>query len=220
MISNETQNQTPVEGQALSSSTEPKVARTVSSSQVAQKFIAPAIHEEVMQHQQSPAIPKRVVCVAVDDSPEAQHALTWCLDHLATPNDQVCILNVRPYAIPGYVLGSTFGATSPGEFYPSSSYDFNEDYVEGLERYNRDVSHEILKKYGEQVLSRGVQCRAIALRGDPREEILAKLNVLKPDMLVCGCRGLGFIQKAFRGSLSDYLVQHANCVVIVPKMDK
>ncbi|ORY51953.1 adenine nucleotide alpha hydrolases-like protein [Rhizoclosmatium globosum] len=209
MIVNESQQSTETISKPL--------GRTVSSAQVAEKFITPVIQEEVFQAQKE--TPKRVICVAVDDSPQSQHALTWTLDHLASANDQVCILNVRPYAIPGYILGGSFTGTAPGEFYPTASYDYNEDYVESLERYNRDTSHDLLRKYGEQVLERGVQCRAIALRGDPREEILAKVNVLKPDMLVTGCRGLGFLQKAFKGSLSDYLVQHAECVVVVPKMN-
>ncbi|ORY51954.1 adenine nucleotide alpha hydrolases-like protein [Rhizoclosmatium globosum] len=188
------------ESQQSTETTSKPLGRTVSSTQVTEKFVIPVIQEEVYQPHKD--TPKRVICVAVDDSPQSQYALTWTLDHLASANDQVCILNVRPYAIPGYVLGSSFTGTA-----------------EGLERYNRDLSHDLLKKYGDQVLARGVQCRAIALRGDPREEILAKVNVLKPDMLVTGCRGLGFLQKAFKGSLSDYLVQHAECVVVVPKMN-
>ncbi|KAJ3062092.1 hypothetical protein HDU98_002000 [Podochytrium sp. JEL0797] len=194
------------------------LARTVSSAQVAEKFIAAPVSEEVMPRDSGVQLPKRVIAIACDDSPPSAHALQWTLDHLAAKGDQICILNVRPFAIPGYILGSSLAASAPGEFYPSSTYDFNEEYVEGLERFNREASHEILRKAGESVLARGIQCRAIALRGDPREEILAKLATLKPDMLVTGTRGDNLLKKMFRGSLSDYLVQHAACPVIVPKM--
>ncbi|KAJ3209539.1 hypothetical protein HDU82_000610 [Entophlyctis luteolus] len=193
---------------------------TLTSDAIAAKFITPQVQEEVIAEEST--LPQRVIAVAVDDSPQAQYALNWTLEHLATPSDQICIMNVRPYAISDSLLGLGTGlaaSVAAGEFYPApGSYEFNEDYILAMETYNRDSSHALLRRFGDQVLARGVQCRAIALRGDPREEILQKVEELKPDMLVTGCRGLGMFAKAFRGSLSDYLTQNAKCVVIVPKM--
>ncbi|KAJ3119894.1 hypothetical protein HK100_000117 [Physocladia obscura] len=196
-------------------------SKTISASQVASKYITATVNEEVVSaaketEPRTLASRRRMIVVAVDDSAPAQHALSWTLDHLAAPGDQLCLLNVRPYA----VAESLFNA-SLTDFYPGAAANqnaFSEDYVEAVERFNRDASHDLLRAMGDHVLQRGLLCRAIALRGDPREEILAKVAEINPDMLVTGCRGLGFLEKTFRGSLSDYLVQNAKCVVIVPKM--
>ncbi|KAI8611398.1 hypothetical protein BC830DRAFT_1141278 [Chytriomyces sp. MP71] len=208
-------------------------AKTLVASEVADKFVTPSIGEEVIETTKNHKAPKRVIAVAVDGSPESQYALSWTLEHLANPAgyDQICILNVRPYAVPVHL----FGINAPGDFMPERSTEFNEvmwtaqtstrfsrtdsqEWVDAMERENRENSHNLLRKYGEQVLSRDVCVRAIALRGEPKEEILKKVDEIKPDMLVTGCRGLGALQKIFRGSLSDYLVQHATVPVIVPKM--
>ncbi|KAI8843369.1 hypothetical protein BJ741DRAFT_574216 [Chytriomyces cf. hyalinus JEL632] len=174
---------------------------------------APQFNEEVIAAHITP--PKRVIAVAVDESEASKFALQWALEHLVNPagNDQVCLLNCRPYAVPDYILGHGLA----GDFAPERSYEYNEEYVNAIERANREASHDLLKAYGELVLKKSCALRAIALRGDARDEILIKVEELKPDMLVTGCRGLGLIQKAFRGSLSDYLVQHSPVPVIVPR---
>jgi nucleotide-binding universal stress UspA family protein len=59
--------------------------------------------------------------------------------------------------------------------------------------------------------------RAIALRGDPRDEILYKVEELKADVLVVGSRGLGSFKRALLGSVSDYLVHHLKIPVIVAR---
>mmetsp|Transcript_33836 Transcript_33836/g.47200 ORF Transcript_33836/g.47200 Transcript_33836/m.47200 type:complete len:170 (+) Transcript_33836:333-842(+) len=39
----------------------------------------------------------------------------------------------------------------------------------------------------------------------------------KPDVLVCGSRGLGAMGRAFLGSTSDYLMHNCKCTIIVVK---
>ncbi|KAI8844490.1 hypothetical protein BJ741DRAFT_211706 [Chytriomyces cf. hyalinus JEL632] len=174
----------------------------------------PQYNEEVIKDRLTP--PKRVIAVAVDDSEAAKFALQWTLEHLVNPagNDQVCLLNCRPHAVTDYIIGHPGLA---GDIAPEPSFEYNEECVSALEQANREASHDLLKGYGEHVLKKSAAVRAIALRGDPRKEILAKVEELRPDMLVTGSRGLGILQKAFRGSLSDYLVQHSPVPVIVPR---
>ncbi|KAJ3409780.1 hypothetical protein HDU80_009757 [Chytriomyces hyalinus] len=174
----------------------------------------PQYNEEVISDRLTP--PKRVIAVAVDDSEAAKFALQWTLEHLVNPagNDQVCLLNCRPHAVTDYIIGHPGLA---GDIAPEPSFEYNEECVSALEQANREASHNLLKTYGEHVLKKSTALRAIALRGDPRKEILAKVEELRPDMLVTGSRGLGILQKVFRGSLSDYLVQHSPVPVIVPR---
>ncbi|RKO87022.1 hypothetical protein BDK51DRAFT_11095, partial [Blyttiomyces helicus] len=64
-----------------------------------------------------------------------------------------------------------------------------------------------------------VKCRAIALRGDAREEILAKSEELKAELVVVGSRGMGAFKRAVLGSVSDYILHHSACPVLVVKPD-
>ncbi|KAJ3218721.1 hypothetical protein HDU67_004241 [Dinochytrium kinnereticum] len=56
-------------------------------------------------------------------------------------------------------------------------------------------------------------------RGDAREEILAKANELGADVIVCGTRGMSPLKRVMIGSVSDYIIHHANCTVIIPRMN-
>ncbi|KAJ3117847.1 hypothetical protein HDU96_005224 [Phlyctochytrium bullatum] len=180
-----------------------------------------SIHEEIYGDGFHPA-PRRVVCVAVDSSKYSAHALNWALNNLIHPagdeghEDQVVLLNCRPFTLPGPFFSNV--GDIAGDF-TSTPYD-NPEWIDKVDEQGRIESHDLLKRYGAQVLSRNVACRAIALRGDPREEIAAKVRELKADVLVVGTRGMGTFKRAIFGSVSDYLLHHCDCTVIVPKMDE
>ncbi|KAL2914179.1 hypothetical protein HK105_206270 [Polyrhizophydium stewartii] len=63
-----------------------------------------------------------------------------------------------------------------------------------------------------------IHVRAIALRGDPREELLHKIEHLKADLVVMGSRGLGALSRTFLGSVSDYLTHNLKVPVIVTRL--
>ncbi len=46
--------------------------------------------------------------------------------------------------------------------------------------------------------------RGVALRGDPREELVHKVEEVKADVLVIGSRGIGMMKRVFLGSTSDH----------------
>ena len=49
----------------------------------------------------------------------------------------------------------------------------------------------------------------------PGEAIVRVAHNKDATMVVMGTRGLGVIRRTFIGSVSDYVVQHAHCPVIV-----
>ncbi|KAJ3068080.1 hypothetical protein HDU98_008764 [Podochytrium sp. JEL0797] len=179
------------------------------------KFIASQIHEDVIEPTptEATAQKKRVIAISVDNGPDSSHALSWVLDHLVSSdgNDELCLINVRPFAVPANFL------TMTGLEGPIPSVEFNENYIDAVEQGNRDESHQLLTQLGQRALDRGIAVRGIALRGSPKEEILTKIEEMKPDMLVVGCRGLNPIKSLFLGSTSNYLVQHSTIPVVVVK---
>jgi len=41
------------------------------------------------------------------------------------------------------------------------------------------------------------------------------VNSENPDMLICGSRGMGFLNRAFLGSVSDFLAHNAKCPLMI-----
>ncbi|KAI8853320.1 hypothetical protein BC829DRAFT_486917 [Chytridium lagenaria] len=177
----------------------------------------PSVHEELY------AVPsgtsRRIICIAVDGSEHAKRAFEWAMSNLVhTPSDdtnvkdQVILLNCRKY----YATSPFKSLDAMGELSLESSMQ-NSSWFDNLEEVAKQESHDLLKKFGAVVLDANVPCRAIALRGDPREEILAKANEVGADVIVCGTRGMSALKRAMLGSLSTHLIHHAHCTVTVVK---
>ncbi|KAI9338442.1 hypothetical protein BDR26DRAFT_862900 [Obelidium mucronatum] len=181
------------------------------------KYVTPAIRETVVSQTSSTetkesSLKSKRIAVCVDEGAEASYALAWALKHLTDDSNaqaQFILVNVRPFAVPEHFI-------HPTKFFPSTAMDMDEEYVESVETFNREKSHDALEKAAQQVLDKGLACEAIALRGDPRDQILKLVEDEHVDCLVVGSRGLQ--ETSFRGSLSNYLVHHATCAVIVPKI--
>ncbi|KAI8912366.1 hypothetical protein DFJ77DRAFT_468113 [Powellomyces hirtus] len=158
------------------------------------------VHEEVLPHE-GPAH-HRIIALALDQSDNSAYAFDWALANLINPQtDQVVLLNVRDVVS----VPASFGLM----------YMDVTDWIDETEREYMIASHQLLKKYGGQVVRTGAKCRAIALRGDPRDEILHKVKEIEANMLVIGSRGMGTLKRTFLGSTSDYCVHHSPVPVVV-----
>lgn len=51
--------------------------------------------------------------------------------------------------------------------------------------------------------------------GDPGHTIVHKANDLGASTIIMGCRGMGTIRRTLIGSVSDYILHHANCPVVI-----
>ncbi|KAI8976031.1 hypothetical protein BDB01DRAFT_908490 [Pilobolus umbonatus] len=71
----------------------------------------------------------------------------------------------------------------------------------------------VLKKHGFQ------HVKSEVLRGDPKESITDFCRLTKPLYLLTGSRGLGVIKRTMMGSVSNYLIRHCSCAVLVLKLD-
>jgi len=60
-----------------------------------------------------------------------------------------------------------------------------------------------------------VACQTRLEIGAPREVICSVARQEQPDILVVGSRGLGSLERLVLGSVSDYVVHHAPCPVLV-----
>ena len=82
-----------------------------------------------------------------------------------------------------------------------------------------EESKERLRKQSLRVKAAGGTVAGTHLRmGQVALEIVAE--ELGADLIVMGCRGLGGVRRALMGSVSDSVVRHAHCPVLVVRPEK
>ncbi|KAI8088643.1 uncharacterized protein BX664DRAFT_372762 [Halteromyces radiatus] len=145
---------------------------------------------------------ERVILISIDKS-SADYILKWALINFIQPQkDLVVLVNTRRIdaAVGPYVNPSGF--------------------VEELDSSKREASISLLKENARKLRDQHIACQAIALIGDPEEEIIRKVKEIKADVLLMGSRKLGAIKRAFLGSVSDYCVHHCPCAVVIARPDE
>jgi nucleotide-binding universal stress UspA family protein len=92
------------------------------------------------------------------------------------------------------------------------SQEIRESVIAGAER----DAETFLEDQAEQIRANGGKVAETHFRsGDPDKEILRTAESLGVGMIVIGSRGLGAISRALMGSVSDSVVKHAHCPVLV-----
>ena len=108
---------------------------------------------------------------------------------------------------------------------PPYSRAFYEGYEEGVDvgAYLQDESKELTQRgqgrLDEQVrkikTGGGSVAQAHLREGRPEAEITALAEEIGAGLIVIGSRGLGGLRRAMMGSVSDSVVRHAHCPVMV-----
>ncbi len=68
-----------------------------------------------------------------------------------------------------------------------------------------------------QIQQAGIVGGTMLLRGHIGPEIVSYTEIEGFDMVVMGSRGLDALSRTLRGSISDYVVDHAKCPVLIVK---
>ena len=77
-------------------------------------------------------------------------------------------------------------------------------------------AQKFLEERAEQLGSEGAKVAETYLRiGDPDKEIIRLSEEIGATMIVMGSRGLGAVRRTLMGSVSDSVVRHAHCPVLV-----
>lgn len=88
----------------------------------------------------------------------------------------------------------------------------------------RDLSAEEIKREHAHLLAvssklrnDGVDAQAILVKGDAAKLIIQKASDLDAGMIILGSHGHGLLHKALLGSVSESVIRHARCsIMIVP----
>ncbi|ORX77515.1 adenine nucleotide alpha hydrolases-like protein [Basidiobolus meristosporus CBS 931.73] len=163
-----------------------------------------AIHDQVVHQDERTQETNRVILIPVDESQNSRYAIEWSIENFLRPKSDIVVLtHVRPL----YVSSGTF----------ATGYVDMGSYATTIEDQYREGSHRLLKEYAHILKDKNILCKAIAMRGDAREEILRKAVELKADMVIMGSRGLGTLKRALLGSVSDYCAHNLPMPLVIVK---
>ena len=149
------------------------------------------------------ALPTRIL-MATDGSEDARHAADAALELAAEFDSELHLTYVAPMPARHIGLGRLAADLPP-------------EVLAGVEEEAKTRLAEQLGKMGE---GRGKIARAHARVGLPSAEIVALAEELEAGLVVVGSRGLGGIRRALMGSVSDSVVRHAHCPVMVVRKEK
>ncbi|ONM09313.1 Ethylene-responsive protein [Zea mays] len=148
------------------------------------------------------------VVAAVDASEESLHALSWALDNVVRCHPDATLVVVHAqhaadhfaYPVAAHGIGIVYA--------PSSA-------VESVRAAQEESSRRVVARALDICKERQVDATGAVVEGDAKEAIRQAVERMQAGLLVLGSRGLGAIKRAFLGSVSDYLIHHACCPVLV-----
>lgn len=91
--------------------------------------------------------------------------------------------------------------------------------MESVRKAQNEMAAAILAK-ALKFCKEKVKTETLIAEGDPKDKICQLAEQLHVDLLVMGSRGLGKIQRAFLGSVSDYCAHHVGCPILIVKPPK
>jgi nucleotide-binding universal stress UspA family protein len=146
--------------------------------------------------------PTRIL-LATDGSEEAELAVLRAVELADATDSELHVVHVG--VVP------TFLQSYPGTL----------GYERTLYEQIEEESRELLRKESWRVKVAGGTVAGAHLRmGAVALEIVALAEELQADLIVMGCRGLGAVRRALMGSVSDSVVRHAHCPVLVVRPEK
>jgi nucleotide-binding universal stress UspA family protein len=94
-------------------------------------------------------------------------------------------------------------------------------FAEHLRQQDREENQKVLDEQVKRLQEIEVDIAEPHLRsGEPDREIVALAEELGAGLIVMGSRGLGGVRRALMGSVSDGVVRHAPCPVMVVRSEK
>jgi len=129
-----------------------------------------------------------------------------------------------------WILHATSDETQALAYEATQFTGYAPDFVNmpGDVQLARDLSADEFKREHSQLLGmsarlrkKGIQAQALLLKGDAAKLILEKAIDIHADIIVLGSHGHGLLHRALLGSVSEAVLHHARCnVMIVPRAGK
>ena len=142
------------------------------------------------------------ILLATDGSKEAELAFASAVELSEKTGSELHVVYVGHMPLVSY--------ESPGA--TTLDPDLQRRIHEGAEQEARTMLEEQMQRVGQ---SGGEVAEIHARLGRPDAEIVGLADELGAGLIVLGSRGLGPLRRALMGSVSDSVVRHAHCPVLV-----
>src|SRR5215212_6001638 len=154
-------------------------------------------HEYVERRAEMSIFPTKIL-LATDGSEEAQLALSTAVDLATSTNSELHVVTVGPW--------------NPDPAYAVHEVSFRwETYQE---------ASEAIGKEAREILDQGVRkIEEAGGRVQKDQEIVSLSEEIGAGLIVMGSRGRGGVRRALMGSVSDSVVRHAHCPVLVVRRE-
>jgi nucleotide-binding universal stress UspA family protein len=94
-------------------------------------------------------------------------------------------------------------------------------WISSIEERERKEAQRLLDAQAEQIKALGATVAQTHVRlGRPDEEIVILAEEIGAGLIAIGSRGLGGMRRVLVGSVSDSVVRHAHCPVLVMRAEK
>jgi len=154
-----------------------------------------------------PAWPLEAVVIGINDSAPADAALNWVTREMPLPEDcELLLVRVAD------------AATAPAV---ASKLEFIGTGLRA-EAFRHEAEREIARQDGEEMVLEiqirfGRPATFLLREGDPTEELITVATERDAGLIVTGSRGLTAKETSVLGSVSERLLQHASCSVLIVK---
>ncbi len=147
------------------------------------------------------------ILLATDGSEEAQVAAKTAADLTKSTNSELHLIYV------GHM---------PSIFYESpGTMALDPDLRSRMEEEAEEAAKTNLEMQVQKIREASIEVAAIHTSvGFPDVEIVGLAERLGAGLIVMGSRGLGPLKRALMGSVSDSVVRHAHCPVLVVRLEK
>ncbi|XP_076447697.1 universal stress protein Slr1101-like [Babylonia areolata] len=143
------------------------------------------------------------VVIAYDGSENSEYALDWYVKHMHRPGNHVTLVHVPEL---NEMLHS--------QGWANSVYVFDREVLESMLKKEHDRIQGDLQRFADKMKSLGLGGKVKSIASNKPGEGIAK-EAQGADMVVVGSRGLGLVRRTLLGSVSDFLVHHCHCPVLV-----
>ena len=143
------------------------------------------------------------ILLATDGSKDADLALSTAVDIASCTNSELHVVTAAP--------------GSPDPVYAAHESGFRyETYEEAMAAVKNDAQKILDEQVRKVEEAGGKVAEAHLMTGERRDQAIVHLaDEIGAGLIVMGSRGLGGLRRALMGSVSDSVVRHAHCPVMV-----
>lgn len=141
------------------------------------------------------------VLIATDGSVHSEKAIDEYLRTVFTADDVIKIVSAVEPAT--HIIGAPFGVVD----------NYYETFVAEARRIAEEHIQEAKKKLSSVVVDGNIS--AEILIGTPGKSIVEDASAWGADLIVMGSHGRGFWERVYLGSVSNAVVHHAPCSVLI-----